>query len=127
MKPNILLIISAIYLALCGLVMLLYPQAMIFSGSAGTPPGVIFALRGYGCAMIGIALINWVARNSEASKSRDAIFVGSTVAYALSAVVFLIDVISGGAALVWTYVVISALFAIGFLVVGRANMSSSPK
>jgi hypothetical protein len=127
MKPNILLMLSAVYLALCGLVMLFVPQVMLFSGSAGTPPTVFFALRGYGCLLLGVAVINWTARNADASKSKDGIFLGNTVAYALSAIVFLIDVLSGGAALVWAYVIISALFTFAFLVVGRANMSSSAK
>ena len=127
MKPNILLILSAIYVGLSGIVMLFAPQVLIFSGSAGTSTGVLFALRGYGCLLLGVAVINWMARNAEASKSRDAIFVGNYVAYGLSMIVFLIDVLSGGALLVWTYVIISALFAVAFFWVGRANKSSSAK
>ena len=127
MKPNVLLTISAIYVALVGLGMLFVPQALIFSGSAGTPMGVFFALRSCGCSLLGVAVMNWMARNAEASKSRDAILVGNTVAYALAVIVFLINVFSGGAALVWVYVIISALFAVAFYVVGRANMSSSAK
>ncbi len=127
MKPSLLLTLSAVYLALSGLVMLFVPQVMIFSGSAGTPMGVLFALRGYGGLLLGVAIISWVARNADASKSKDGIFIGNTVAYALSAIVFLIDVLTGGAALVWAYVIISALFTLAFLVVGRANMSSSTK
>jgi hypothetical protein len=127
MKPNLLLTMSAIYVALTGLGMLLVPQTLIVSGSAGTPTAALFALRGYGGLLLGVAVINWIARNADASKSKDAIFLGNTVAYALSAIVFLVDVLSGGVALVWVYVIISTLFTIAFLVVGRANRSSSGK
>lgn len=127
MKPKLLLTIAAIYQALTGLIMLFVPQVLIFSGSAGTPPGVIYALRSYGAVVLGVAVLNWVARNADASKARDAIFLGNTVAFALMAVVFLLDVVSGGAALVWAWVVICTLFAVAFIVVGRANMSSGAK
>jgi hypothetical protein len=127
MKPNILLMLSAVYLALSGLVMLFVPQVMIFSGSAGTPTGVLFALRGYGCSLLGVAVIDWMVRNVEASKSRDAIFVGNYVAYGLSFLVFLTDVVTGGAPLVWSYVIISALFTAAFFWVRGANRSSKAK
>lgn len=124
MKPSLLLTISAIYLVLVGLGMLLVPQALIFSGSAGTPAGVWWALRHYGGVMLGIAVLNWMARNAEASKARDAIFLGITVAYTLTAIVFVLDVVSGGVVSVWAFAIISALFAVAFFVVGRANMST---
>ena len=127
MKPKLLLTITAIYGALTGLVMLFVPQVLMFSGSAGTPPGVVFALRSYGALALGVAVIHWMARNADASKARDAIFLGTTVGAALMAVVFLLDVISGGAALVVVWVVIYTLIAIAFFVVGRANMSSGAK
>ena len=127
MKPNLLLTISSIYVTLTGLGMLLMPQVLIFSGSTGTPTSVFFALRSYGGVLLGLAVINWMARNTEASKSRDGIFLGNAVAYTIATIVFLIDVTGSGVAMVWSYVIISALFAIAFIVVGRANMSTRAK
>jgi len=127
MKPSLVLTLSAIYLGLCGLVMLLMPQVMLVSGSAGTPPTVFFALRAYGCSLLGMAIISWIARNADASKVKDGIFLGNTVAYALAVIVFLVDVFTGGSPLAWIYVIISAFFTGIFVFVGRANMSSSTK
>jgi hypothetical protein len=127
MKPKLLFSINAIYLALSGLVMLLMPQVMIFSGTAGTPPGVFFALRSYGGLLLGFAVINWMARNADPSKLRDGIFVGNYVAYGLAFLVFLYDLVTGGAALVWAYVIICALFTAAFFWVGGTNRSSVAK
>jgi hypothetical protein len=123
MKPNLVLTLSAIYLVLCGLVMLLMPHVMLVSGSAGTPPTVFFALRAYGGLMLGVAIMNWIARNAEASKSQNGIYICNIVVYALSAIVFLVDVLTGGSPLLWGYIIISVVFTIAFGIVGRAKMS----
>ena len=62
MKTNVLLITAAIYLTLVGLGFLLAPGIMIFGALGGTPAIVIAELRQYGGALLGIAVLNWVAR-----------------------------------------------------------------
>ena len=66
MKTNILLITAAIYLALVGLGFLLAPGIMVFGALGGTPDIIVAELRQYGGALLGIAALNWVARNAEA-------------------------------------------------------------
>jgi hypothetical protein len=72
--------------------------------------------------------MNWFARNSDASSTRDAIFIGNTVAFALVTIVdFLITIIPGANPSGWIFIVIDLFFVIAFFVTGRANMSTVTK
>lgn len=124
MKPSMLFSSAAVYLALVGLGFLFIPGILTF-GALGTTPAVIVAeLRQYGGALLGIAVLNWIARDAEPSKARDGIFLGNTVGFGLVAVGGVIRQLSGAVAVGWVFVLINLLFAIGFLTVGRANMSN---
>lgn len=126
MNPKSVLTASAVYLALVGLGLLFAPEAMMFVSMAGVPAGVLFALRSYGGTLIGLAVLDWGARNSDATPARDAIFLGSTVGYGVSAVVLLIGAAGGSSpSQVWAFAVINVLFTGAFFAVGRKNMSKS--
>jgi hypothetical protein len=73
--------------------------------------------------LIGIAVLNWVARNAEPSKARDGVFLGNTVGFGLVTIGGILRQLSGAVAIGWLFVLINALFAVSFFVVGRANMS----
>ena len=125
MKTNKLLITAAIYLALVGLGFLLAPGVMVFGALGGTPATIVAELRQYGGSLLGIAVLNWVARNAEASTARDGVFLGNTIGFGLVAVGGVLRQLSGVLAFGWVFVALNALFAIAFLMVGRANMSDS--
>jgi hypothetical protein len=127
MKTNVLLITAAIYLALVGLGFLLAPGIMTFGALGGTPDTIVAELRQYGGALLGIATLNWVARNAEASTARNGIFLGNTVGFGLVALGGVLRQLAGAIAIGWLFVVINALFAVAFLMVGRANMSGNEK
>ena len=86
---------------------------------------MIAEIRIISSTFIGIAVLNWAARNADASKARDAIFLGNTVGFGLAAILGIIATLATGQALGWIFVVIAGLFAVGFFIVGRANMSTS--
>ena len=125
MKTNVLLIAAAIYLALVGLGFLLVPGVMVFGALGGTPATIVAELRQYGGALLGIAVLNWVARNAEASTARNGVFLGNTVGFGLVAMGGVLRQLSGAITIGWLFVVINALFAITFFMAGRANMSQS--
>jgi hypothetical protein len=125
MKPNGLLIAAALYLALVGLGFLLAPGVMVFGALGGTPAIIVAELRQYGGSLLGIAALNWVAHNAEASTARDGVFLGNTIGFALVAVGGVLRQLSGAVAVGWVFVIVNALFAIAFFMVGRANMSST--
>jgi hypothetical protein len=125
MKPKFLLTLAAIYLGLVGLFNLISPAAA-FGLDAGASAVLIASVRVVASLYIGFAVMNWFARNAEASKARDAIFLGNTVAITLAAILFvLVALAPGGQAGIWAIVVINLFFAVAFFVVGRANMSTS--
>jgi len=125
MKPKLLLTLAAIYMGLIGLFNLISPAAA-FGLDAGATAALTASVRVVASLYIGFAVVNWFARSAEASKARDAIFLGNTVGIALAAILFvLVALAPGGQAVIWAIVGINLLFAAAFFVVGRANMSTN--
>lgn len=125
MKLNTVLSISAIYMALVGLGYLVSPAALSLGAvDASASPVLTAFLRIPASTFLGIAVLNWMARNAEASKARDAIALGNTVGFALAAILSVWSVLIGGSPIEWVFVVINLLFAVGFFWTGRAGMSS---
>jgi hypothetical protein len=123
MKPSVLFSTAAIYLALVGLGFLFVPGILTFNALGGTPAVIVAELRQYGGALLGIAVLNWIARNAEPSKARDGIFVGNTVGFGLVAIGGVLRQLNGAVAAGWLFVLLNLLIAISFFLVGRANMS----
>jgi len=127
MKPSLLLTVSAIYLALIGILLQVDP-ATTYGLDANAYAVVITNIRTAISLFLAIAVINWFARKSDASSARDAIFLGNTVAFAFVAIGdFVASVMSGGDPSSLVFSGIALLFAIAFFVVGRANMSTVTK
>ena len=124
MKTNGLLITSALYLALVGLGFLLAPGVMVFGALGATPATIVAELRQYGGSLLGIAALNWVARNSQPSTARDGVFLGNTIGFGLVAAGGVLRQLGGAVAVGWVFVIINVLFAVAFFMAGRANMSS---
>ena len=126
MKPKLLLTLSSIVIALVGLLGLAIPATTSYGFDVSTPDYLNATARIPFSLFIGLALVNWFSRNAEASKARDAIFLGNTVGYVLWTIVVALTVLTPGAQPAgWAAVVIYLLFAVAFFVVGRANMSTS--
>ena len=127
MKPNIVLTASAVYLALVGLGFIFAPDAMLFGGMGAATVTVVAALRGFGATLFGIGILNWVARNADASKARDAIFLGNTIGFVLTTITIVLGQVGGAPPPGWVFAVINGLFAVAFFVVGKASMSTGAK
>jgi hypothetical protein len=124
MKPTMLFSAAALYLGLVGLGFLLVPGILVFGALGETPAIIVAELRQYGGALLGIAVLNWIARNAEPSTARNAVFLGNTVGFGLVALGGLLRQLSGAVAIGWLFVLINVLFALSFFMVGRANMSN---
>ena len=125
MKLNVILILAAAYMALIGLGHIVAPVAL----SAGVVPadassGLVAFLRHYSALFIGIAVLNWMARNAEASTARNAIVLANTVVFGLAAVLDVLTVIGGAGPAGLVPATINLVFAIAFIWAGRASMSS---
>jgi hypothetical protein len=125
MKLNVILIISAVYMALIGIGHLFAPVAM----SAGAVPvdassGLIGFLRHYSALFIAIAVMNWMARNSEVSTARNAIVLANILVFGLGAILDVAAVISGAGAVGLVPATINLVIATAFFWAGRMSTSA---
>ena len=125
MKLNVIFIIAAIYMALIGLGHLFAPVAM----SAGVVPadassGLVAFLRHYAALFIAIAVMNWMARNSEASSARNAIVLANILAFGLAAILDVLAVVGGAGAAGLVPATINLVIAIAFFWTDRMNIST---
>ena len=125
MKLKLLLSIAAIYMAIVGLSFIFAPQAIgIGAVPTDASPALIAYLRLFGSPLLGIAALNWAARNAEPSTARNAIILGNTVGFAAIAALDLWGLFSGARQLTKVFAIIHLLFAVAFIWVGRASMSA---
>lgn len=124
MSLDILFAVSSIYMVLVGLGLLIFPDALMAGALASNSLVLIDVLRGCGGGFIGVAVMDWLARSTEASKARDAIVLGNTVGFLSAAVFGVFSVIHGYPVYGWVLVVINALLAVGFFITGMSGMST---
>ena len=124
MKPKLLFTLATTYMGLIGLTILLSPTVGM-GLDAGASAHLIAQVRVQASLYIGIAVVNWFARNAEASKARDAIFLGNTVVFGFLTILFGLLMFTGEPVVGWVFVVIHLLFTFAFFMVDRANMSKS--
>ena len=124
MPLSTLLSIASIYMALVGLGLIFAPQRF---GIGAVPPdasaALIAYLRLFGSPFVGIAVVNWMARNAEPSRARNGIILGNAVGFAAIAALDLWGMLSGGRPLTMVFAVIHLLLAIAFNWVGRREWS----
>ena len=75
--------------------------------------------------MLGIAVMNWMAKSAEASKARDGIILGNTIGFAFATVFGVMSWLHGYPAFGWVLIVLNTILTIGFFAAGKASMSSS--
>ena len=125
MKLNLMFTIAAIYGFLIGLSSLLVPGTMAEAGGLQASSGLLMMVRFMGVANIGLALIAWLVRNADASKTRDGVTLGFTIFFALHALTSLYgqftDTSTSGH---WVMATLQGLIAVGFFMAGRASMSA---
>ena len=117
-RIKLLLTMSAAYLAAVGLALLFAPLAF---GVGAVPPDaspeLIALLRLLGGPFVGIAVLNWMARNAESSPTRDAVLLGNAVGFGVVAANDVWGVFSGEAReAAKVFLVVHLLFAFAFIV-----------
>jgi hypothetical protein len=128
MALRILLSIAAIYMAFVGLGFIFAPQAI---GMGAVPTNasdaLIAYLRLFGSPFLGIAVLNWTARNAEPSTARQAIILGNMVGFGAIAALDIWGLFSGARQLTKVFAILHLLFAIAFIWVGRMGMSAKTR
>ena len=126
MKLKVVLTVSAIYLAILAVGFMFAPQKIgIGAVPADASPALIAYLRIFGGPILGIAVLNWMARNAEPSAARNAIVLGNIVGFGCVTLMDVWDVFSGGARpAAKLFLVIHLLMTVAFVVAGLASMQA---
>ena len=129
MKLKVVLTVSAIYLAVLGAGFMFVPREIgIDAVPADASPALIAYLRIFGGPILGIAVLNWMARNAEPCAARTAIVLGNIVGFGCVTLMDVWGVFSGGARPVMKlFLVIHLLMTIAFVMAGRASMRAQPR
>jgi hypothetical protein len=124
MKLKAVLTVSAIYLGVLGVGFMFAPQEIgIGAVPADASPALIAYLRIFGGPCLGIAVLNWMARNVEPSAARNAIVVANIVGFGCVTAMDIWGVFSGGARQVAKlFLVIHLLMTFGFVMARRTSM-----
>jgi hypothetical protein len=97
-KLKVVLSIAAGYLALVGLGMMFVPHYFgVGAVPADASPALIAFLRIFGGPCLGIAALNWSARNAEPSRTLRAVVLGNLVGFACVAASDVLSVFTGSA------------------------------
>ena len=117
------LTISALYLAAIGLALMAFPlQFGVGAVPQDATPELIALLRLLGGPFLGIAVLNWLARQAEPSSARNAILLANIVGFGAVALNDVWGVASGEARdLAKIFVVIHSLFTLAFIWTARRN------
>jgi hypothetical protein len=119
------LTVSAIYLGVLGIGFMLAPRQIgIDAVPADASPALIAYLRIFGGPILGIAVLNWMARNAEPSAARNAIVLGNIVGFGCVTLMDIWGVFGGGARpAAKLFLVIHLLITVAFAA-GRASMQA---
>ena len=128
MKLKPVLVASAIYLGLVGLGVLFVPR---YFGVGAVPPdaspALIAFLRIFSGPCLGIAVLNWLARDAGASPARDAIILANIVGFGIVAANDVHGVFSGEAReAAKAFLVVHLLFTFAFVAAARGSMRVAP-
>lgn len=116
MKLKLLLSTTAIYMGLLGLGFIFAPQKIgVGAVPADAPAALIAYLRVFGSTFLGIAVLNWTARNAEPSTARQAIILGNIVGFRVGPVVDVWGLLSGARQLAMVFGFIHLLIASAFI------------
>jgi hypothetical protein len=115
MKLNILLVVAAAIGAVFGAVFVVAPGPVAAIYGVTLDKGGMLIAQLFGAALIGFAVLDWLARDVTDPTARQAVVLSNIVADAVGFVVILLGQLAGIAnALGWTSVAIYLLLALGF-------------
>jgi hypothetical protein len=112
-------------MALLGLGFIFAPQAIgVGAVPADAPAALITYLRVFGSTFLGIAVLNWKARNAEPSTARNAIILGNMVGFSVGPALDVWGLLTGARQLAVVFAVIHLLIASAFFLAWRASKSA---
>lgn len=122
MKLKILFTLAASYLTLAGLGFIFAPQLFGTGAIPTNPsPALLEYLRVFGSPLLGIAVLDWTARNEQASTARNAIMLGNIIGFSAIAALDGWGLFHGARPAAKVFVIIHSFFAIAFIVSAKRS------
>lgn len=123
MKPKLIFSIAAVYMALVGLGMMFVPRHFgVGAVPSDAAPALIAFLRIFGGPCLGIAVLDWLSRDAEPSRTRDAVVLGNIVGFGAVAAMDVWGVFSGEARqAAKLFLLIHLLMTIAFVMTYRGS------
>lgn len=115
---KVLFTAAAVYLVAIGLALLVVPlQFGVGAVPRDASPELLALLRLLGGPFIGIAVLNWMSRNSEPSTARNSVVLANLVGFGVVAANDVVGVISGSARdLAKVFLFVHLAFTVAFIV-----------
>ena len=115
MRLNALLMISAVLGAIFGVLFVVVPGPLATIYGITLDKAGLLVAQLFGAALVGFAVLDWLARNVTDPEARQAVMLANLVADVIGFVVILLGQLAGIAnALGWTTVAIYLLLALGW-------------
>jgi hypothetical protein len=128
MTIGALLGIAAIYMALVGLGLIFAPRAFGAGAvPADAPAALIAYLRLFGSPFLGIAVLDWTARNAEPSPARNGIVLGNIVGFVAIAALDVWGSLGGARPATRVFALVHLLFAVAFIWIGRRSIAAKTR
>ncbi len=122
MKLKTLFIMASAYLAIAGLGFILLPESFgIGAVPKDASPALITYLRVFGSPLLGIAVLDWMARNEQPSRARNAIVMGNVVGFTIIAALDVWGLFHESRPATKIFVIIHLFFAISFILIRLKN------
>ncbi len=124
MKLKGVLTVSAIYLAVAGVGFMFAPREIgIDAVPANASPALIAYLRVFGGPFLGIAVLNWMARDAEPTAALNAIVLANIIGFGCATSMDVWGVFGGEArAAAKVFLVVHLLMTVAFVVAWRTTM-----
>jgi len=115
MKTKGWFIYCAVFLAIFGVLFVIIPGIALALFDVTLDDAGIMMVRLFGAALIGLAIIAWLAKDDPPSRARTAIIWGQCIESAIASIVLVIGIINGiGNVLVWIPTILHLSVALGF-------------
>lgn len=126
MNLKTLFVIASVYLTIAGLGFILLPESFgIGAVPANASPALITYLRVFGSPLLGIAVLDWMARNEQPSRARNAIVMGNLAGFSVIAALDIWGLLHESRPATRIFVIIHLFFAVSFLLMGRRNRKAT--
>jgi hypothetical protein len=123
-KLNVMFTIAAIALFLIGLGLTVMTGTMMGMINLDANPASIHFAKAVGGALLGLAVMAWLARNSGPSQARNALTLGLTLVFLLESVEYIRAILAGSLqAIGWVFAGMWILLFVFMALAGRSAMA----